>query len=111
MGRFAERLLSGGEENAKNPYPAWLGGVMFRRVLGLLAVSGALVCAPTSAYAAINSMSVTVTPSTKAAGAHPNVTVDEQFTYSGGTDSVKDTTLHFPPGLIGNPLATPLCSQ
>jgi hypothetical protein len=84
---------------------------MFRRVLGLLAVSGALVCAPTSAYAAISGMTVTVTPSTKAAGAHPDVTVDEAFTYSGGSDSVKDTTLHFPPGLIGNPLATPLCSQ
>ena len=71
---------------------------------------GALLGVPASALGAISSAQVTVTPSTLAAGAHPNVTVVEQFTYSGG-DTVKDTTLHFPPGLIGNPQATPLCSQ
>jgi hypothetical protein len=82
-----------------------------RRVLGLLLVGGALLVAPASASASISSVKVTVTPTTKVAGAHPNVTVDEVFTYSDSTDSVKSTTLHFPPGLIGNPLATPLCSQ
>src|SRR5919201_1971081 len=106
----AERLLSASEENAKNPYPAFAGGLV-RRVLGLLLVGGALLVAPVSASASISSVNVTVTPSTKVAGAHPNVAVDEVFTYSDSTDSVKSTTLHFPPGLIGNPLATPLCSQ
>src|SRR4051794_5761543 len=121
MCRLAERFLSGGEEMVKKgtdpfrasvPYPALPGGViLIRRVLGSLVVAGALLCAPTSAFADLTSATVTVTPSTKAAGAHPDVTVDEVFKYSNGTDSAKTTTLHFPPGLIGNPLATPLCSQ
>jgi hypothetical protein len=84
---------------------------MTRGVLGLLLVVGALVVAPASAFADISNVSVTVTPSTKAAGAHPDVTVAEAFTYSDASDSAKTTTLHFPPGLIGNPLATPLCTQ
>jgi len=84
---------------------------MTRGILGLLLVAGALAVAPASAFANLSAVNVTVTPSTKAAGAHPDVTVDEKFTYSDSTDSAKDTTLHFPPGLIGNPLATPLCTQ
>jgi hypothetical protein len=32
------------------------------------------------------------------------------FTASGSDDSVKDLTVHLPPGLIGNPTATPLCT-
>jgi hypothetical protein len=75
-------------------------------MVGMLVLFGA----PASALGAISAVNVTVTPSTLAAGAHPNVTVDEKFTYTGG-DSVKDTTLHFPPGLLGNPQATPLCTQ
>jgi hypothetical protein len=80
------------------------------RLTGILVVIGVLLCAPAAALADISGATVSVTPSTTAAGAHPDVTVDEKFTYS-GSDSVKDTTLHFPPGLIGNPLATPLCPQ
>ncbi len=80
------------------------------RLTGILVAIGVLLCAPAAALADISSATVSVTPSTTAAGAHPDVTVDEKFTYS-GSDSVKDTTLHFPPGLIGNPLATPLCPQ
>ena len=75
-------------------------------MVGMLVLFGA----PASALGAISAVNVTVTPSTLVAGAHPNVTVDEKFTYTGG-DSVKDTTLHFPPGLLGNPQATPLCTQ
>jgi hypothetical protein len=84
---------------------------MTRGILGLLLVAGALAVAPASALADISSVNVTVTPTTTAAGAHPDVTVNEAFTYSDGSDSAKTTTLHFPPGLIGNPLATPLCTQ
>jgi hypothetical protein len=80
------------------------------RLTGILVVLGVLLCAPAAAWADITAVTVNLTPSTTAAGAHPDVTVDEKFTYSGG-DSVKDTTLHFPPGLIGNPQATPLCPQ
>ena len=79
-------------------------------LVGMVVPLAALLGVPASALGAISSAKVTVTPSTLAAGAHPNVTVVEQFTYSGG-DTVKDTTLHFPAGLIGNPQATPLCSQ
>jgi hypothetical protein len=84
---------------------------LVRRVLGSLVVAGAVLIAPAAAFGDVSNVSVTVTPSTKAAGAHPDVTVNESFTYSDSTDSAKTTTLHFPPGLIGNPLATPLCTQ
>ena len=63
-------------------------------LVGMIVPVAALLGVPASALGAISSAKVTVTPSTLAAGAHPNVTVVEQFTYSGG-DTVKDTTLHF----------------
>ena len=55
---------------------------MTRGILGLLLVAGALAVAPASALADISSVNVTVTPTTTAAGAHPDVTVNEAFTFS-----------------------------
>ena len=88
---------------------------MVRDRLGVvvLATAAALVLSlPTAAGAAIQVDSLTVTPSTTAAGANPDVTVDEHFSYGPSTtDSVKKTVLHFPAGLLGNPQATPKCSE
>jgi hypothetical protein len=78
-------------------------------VAGALA-TGALL-APGAAHAAVTVSSLSVTPTTTAAGAHPDVTVDEKFSYGDSSDSVLNSTLHFPAGLLGNPQASPLCSE
>jgi hypothetical protein len=67
--------------------------------------------APSAALASIHVDSLTVTPTTKAAGAHADVTIDEQFSYSDGSDSILNSTLHLPAGLLGNPQASPKCTQ
>jgi hypothetical protein len=89
--------------------------VKFGDMRGLLVVAGALlagmVMAPGVASASMTVQSLTVTPTTTAAGAHPDVTVDEKFQYSDNSDSVLNSTLHFPPGLLGNPQASALCSE
>ncbi|HEX6458325.1 MAG TPA: hypothetical protein VF032_05350 [Thermoleophilaceae bacterium] len=79
----------------------------------MLATAGAAALAlPGIARADVTVSSFSVTPSTTAAGAHPDVVVNEQFSYgSSTTDSVKTTTLHFPAGLLGNPQATAKCSE
>ncbi|HKN93370.1 MAG TPA: hypothetical protein VJU60_03470 [Thermoleophilaceae bacterium] len=75
------------------------------------AVAAALAL-PAAANADVTVTGFSVTPSTTAAGAHPDVVVNEQFSYgSSTTDSVKTTTLHFPAGLLGNPQATALCPE
>jgi hypothetical protein len=82
-----------------------------RLVVGVLAMAAALAALPAAARAAVTVDSFSVTPTSTAAGAHPDVTVAEHFSYgSSTTDSVKKTTLHFPAGLLGNPQATPKCS-
>jgi hypothetical protein len=81
--------------------------------VGLLATAAVAVFGlPGIARADVTVASFSVTPSTTAAGAHPDVVVDEQFSYGSSTsDSVKTTTLHFPAGLLGNPQATAKCSE
>jgi hypothetical protein len=85
---------------------------MVRDRLGLVVLAtAAALAAPAAARAAVTVDSFSVTPATTAAGANPDVTVNEHFSYgSSTTDSVKKTTLHFPAGLLGNPQATPKCS-
>jgi len=81
-----------------------------RRVtIGAIAALPATLGLPVAARADVTVTGFSVTPSTTAAGAHPDVTVHEAFSYSSGSDSVKKTVLHFPPGLLGNPQATALC--
>jgi hypothetical protein len=75
------------------------------------AVLAGMVMAPGMANASMTVPSLTVTPTATAAGAHPDVTVDEKFSYSDSSDSVLNSTLHFPPGLLGNPQASALCSE
>jgi hypothetical protein len=66
---------------------------------------------PSGALASIHVDSLTVTPTSKAAGAHPDVTIAEQFSYSDGSDSVLNSTLHMPAGLLGNPQASTKCAE
>src|SRR3954447_12459217 len=66
-----------------------------------------LLAAPASAQAAFSVDSFTVTPSGLAAGSHPDVAVALGF---GGDEHVRDLRLSLPPGLVGNPNATPKCS-
>ena len=45
----------------------------------------------------------------KAAGANSNLTVS--FNVGDSAAGLKDLTVHLPPGLVGNPLATPTCTE
>jgi hypothetical protein len=81
------------------------------RVVVVAAAMAVALGLPAAATADVTVSGLTVAPSTTAAGAHPDVTITENFTYSNTTDSVKNTTLHFPAGLIGNPRATATCSD
>jgi hypothetical protein len=66
-----------------------------------------LLAAPSTAQAAFGVSSFTVTPSTTAAGSHPDVSVAIGFS---GNEHVRDLTVSLPPGLVGNPNATPRCA-
>ena len=88
---------------------------MVRERLGALVFGMAVVAAfalPSAAAADVTVSSFSVTPTTTSAGANPDVTINEEFDYgTTTTDSVKTTTLHLPAGLLGNPQATPKCSE
>src|SRR3954468_22107696 len=75
-----------------------------RRVV--LAVALLLVL-PSSAQAAFDVSSFTVKPSGLAAGSHPDVAIAIGFS---GNEHVRDLTVSLPPGLVGNPNATPRCA-
>jgi hypothetical protein len=69
-----------------------------------------LVAAP--ARAAFDITAFEVTPSTTAAGAHADVTIATSFTpYAADTQRPRNITFHLPPGLAGDPFATPRCAE
>jgi hypothetical protein len=71
---------------------------------------GAMLSIPGMAFGDVSVAAFSVVPSTTAAGGHPEVTITEAFAYTlGSQDTVKSATLHFPPGLLGNPQATNRC--
>jgi hypothetical protein len=75
----------------------------------LAAIGGAV---PAAANASVTVTSFTVKPSTLAADASPNVTIDAQFNYSDGSDSIQTAKLQLAPGLLANPTGvTSTCSQ
>jgi hypothetical protein len=74
--------------------------------LAVLVLAGS---APTAA-SAFRISAFSVTPSTKQAAGHPDVKVSLNFSTGFGED-VRDLTLHFPPGLIGNPETKAKCAQ
>jgi hypothetical protein len=73
--------------------------------------SFALLFGAAPALGAFSVSSVTVTPSTTVAGAHPDLTISTDFasdpTVASETPQVLST--HFGPGIIGNPQAAPRC--
>jgi hypothetical protein len=75
-----------------------------KRLIGMVTALVALLALPASAQA-IN-VTGTAAPANPAAGAHSNFNIHMNF--SGG--QVKDLTVGLPPGLIGNPNATPKCT-
>jgi hypothetical protein len=82
------------------------GGVR-RRWLCLAVAIASLALAP-AAHAALGFQSLAAAPANPAAGAHSNVGIHIGFTDPGA--DVKDLTVGLPPGLVGDPTATPLCT-
>lgn len=72
----------------------------------LLALVGLLGFGASSATA-ITVSNVQAVPASGAAGANSDLAID--FNLSGG--QLRDLVIHLPPGLVGNPLATPTCSE
>ncbi|MGH2926078.1 MAG: hypothetical protein ACRDK1_08930 [Solirubrobacterales bacterium] len=66
-----------------------------------------LVIVP-AAHAALGFQGLSASPADPTAGAHSDVSIHIGFT--GATDNVKDLTVGLPPGLVGDPTATPLCT-
>jgi hypothetical protein len=71
----------------------------------------ALAALPAGAQAAVTITDAKIQPSTTAAGAHPDLTVDLSFGESPASDDLKDLTVTLPPGLVGNPRAADRCSE
>ena len=80
----------------------------FRRMwmCGAVAVTS-LALAPT-AHAALGFQGLSAAPTNANAGAHSDVNIHIGFTSP--ADDVKDLTVGLPPGLVGDPTATPLCT-
>ena len=80
-----------------------------RRLLLLSLLAAAAM--PASASAAVTVGSAKITPSTTAAGGHPDVTVDLSFGESPASDDLKSLTSVLPQGLVGDPRAADRCSE
>jgi hypothetical protein len=77
-----------------------------RRVLGTLVATAALLIALPVSAEAITLNNLSAAPSNTGGGANSDFQIHMEF----GGGQVKDLTVGLPPGLIGNPNATPLCS-
>jgi hypothetical protein len=77
-----------------------------RRLIGILVATAALLIGVPASAQALTITGQSIAPTNTAAGAHSDVNIHVGFT--GG--QVKDLTIGLPPGLIGDPNATPLCS-
>ena len=66
-----------------------------------------LVLVP-AAQAALGFQGLSAAPTNTNAGAHSDLNIHIGFT--GASDDVKDLTVSLPPGMVGNPTATPLCT-
>src|SRR5918996_3019551 len=86
------------------------GSVRKAWIASAAAVLACLVAAPTANAAIEFGPGLSAQPADSQAGANTDFTIDMPFTGSGPDDSVRDLTIHLPPGLIGNPTATPLCT-
>src|SRR4051812_27764854 len=89
-----------------------IGSDTVRRVRTPLAalVAALALAIPASASAAVTISSFKVTPSTTAAGAHPDLTIDTAFALDPTSDDVKSVGVLLPQGLVGDPNAADRCS-
>jgi hypothetical protein len=79
------------------------------RAVAFLGVLAAFLTAAPAASAAFGISPFSAQPASKAAGANSDFSVE--FGVTDPSAGLKDLTVHLPPGLIGNPLATPTCSE
>jgi hypothetical protein len=77
-----------------------------RRLIGIVIATAALLVAVPASAQALSLTGLSAAPTNTQAGAHSDVNIHVGFT--GG--QVKDLTIGLPPGLIGDPNATPLCT-
>jgi hypothetical protein len=81
-----------------------------RPLLAFLALAAASLV-PATAQAAVSITSVQLQPSTTAAGAHPDLTIDTKFDENPQSDDVKSLGVVLPQGLIANPASADRCNQ
>jgi hypothetical protein len=77
-----------------------------RRLIGVLIVATAILIAGPAAAEALTLSNLSAAPDSDQAGAHSDFTIHMDF----GGGQVKDLTVGLPPGLIGDPNATPKCT-
>src|SRR5215208_2413616 len=116
--RILHRPSVGKVESGRNRRPRMIGvrrlGVRkrSRRALGVAGIAASTVAlgllAAPAAQAALGFQGLSAKPANLAAGANSDVNIHIGF--SDPSDQVKDLTVHLPPGLTGNPTATPQCT-
>ncbi len=79
-----------------------------RRVAMSLAIATVGALAAPAGASALGLQGLSAQPASTAAGANSNFSINIGF--SAAADQVKDLTIHLPPGLVGNPTVTPLCT-
>jgi hypothetical protein len=72
------------------------------------AIASLLIAAP-AANAAFGLTGLTATPASTQAGANTDFTI--HLDIQDPSADIKDLTIHLPPGLVGNPLATTTCTE
>jgi hypothetical protein len=82
-------------------------GSASRRLLGTLLAAAALLMVPASAQAL--TVSGTAAPTDTAAGAHSDFNIKVNF--GPGGEDVQNLTIGLPPGVTGDPTATPQCTE
>ncbi len=83
-------------------------GLVRRTWMSFLGATVACLFLVPAAHAALGFQGLSAAPTNPVAGAHSDVNIHIGFT--GATDDVKDLTVALPPGLVGDPTATPLCT-
>jgi hypothetical protein len=83
-------------------------GLVRRAWVSFLGAAVACLALVPAAHAALGFQGLSAAPTNKNAGAHSDLNIHIGFT--GASDDVKDLTVSLPPGMVGNPTATPLCT-
>jgi hypothetical protein len=83
-------------------------GLVRRAWVSFVAATVACLILVPAAHAALGFQGLSAAPANTNAGANSDVNIHVGFTSA--SDDVKDLTVGLPPGLVGNPTATPLCT-